>query len=76
MAIVIENSTLNEQQLDMLKLFANPLPEPYFNQIRRLAVQLMAQQLDNVVGEWEEQNSITNETYQTLLNQHFHPSKK
>lgn len=71
MSIAIENSKLNEQQLDMLKLLKNPLPEQAFAKIRRLAVQLVAEQLDNIMDKWEQENDVTPETYQNLSKEHF-----
>lgn len=44
---------LNEQQLLMLRLLKTPLPEVSFAEIRRLAVRLLAVQLDEVIEEWE-----------------------
>ena len=43
-----ENPRLNEQQLDMIRLFKTPMPEQDFIQIRRLAVQLLGKHLDEV----------------------------
>lgn len=71
MSIAVENSKLNEQQLDMLKLLKNPLPEQAFAKIRRLAVQLVAEQLDNIMDRWEQENDVTPETYQNLSKEHF-----
>lgn len=42
---------LNGQQLMMLRLLKNPLPEKDFQQIRRLAVKLLSQHLDEVLNE-------------------------
>lgn len=77
METVLDNPHLNEQQLDMLRLLRKPLPEEYFRQLRRLAVQLLAKQLDNAVDNWEQENDITEADYEKLSKQHFRtPYKK
>jgi hypothetical protein len=43
--------SLNEQQLLMLRLLKEPLPEASFTQLRQLAVKLLAAQLDEIVGD-------------------------
>ena len=63
--------SLNEQQLLMLRLFKNPMPDDSFVQIRRLAVKLLSKQLDETIEEWETQNGITEEYYDKIINQHF-----
>ncbi|SHM25682.1 hypothetical protein [Mucilaginibacter sp. OK098] len=63
--------SLNEQQLLMLRLFKNPLPESLFNQIRQLAVKLLALELDETIEKWEAENGITEEYYEKLGKQHF-----
>ena len=66
---------LNEQQIMMLRLLKNPMPEDDFIQIRRLAVKLLAKQIDETIEEWEAQNNITAEHYEQLSKMHFrsHP---
>lgn len=67
---------LNEQQLDMLRLFQRPMPQEDFLQMKRLAVQLLAKQLDDAVDKWETENGITEEHYENLSQQHFRSSSK
>ena len=67
---------LNEQQMIMLRLLKNPLPEADFIQMRRLAVQLLSKRLDEVVEVWELENNVTAETYEALSKQHFRTSSK
>lgn len=62
---------LNEQQLLMLRLFQNPMSESSFNQIRDLAVRLLALELDETMEKWETKNGITQEHYEKLSRQHF-----
>ncbi len=69
-------ATLNEQQVIMLRLLKTPLPEEDFIQMRRLAVKLLAKQLDEEVGKWETDNGITEENYEILSKGHFRSSAK
>jgi len=69
-------SNLNEQQLLMLRLFKDPMPESSFNQIRQLAVTLLALQLDETIEKWETENGITEEYYDKLGKQHFRSKSK
>ena len=65
------SSHLNEQQLLMLRLFKNPLPDRDFIQMRKLAVKLLSKKLDNLIENWEEENDITEQTYDKLKEGHF-----
>ena len=65
---------LNKQQLLMLRLFKRPMPEDSFEQIRKLAVKLLASQLDEKIDDWEKENGITEEYYEQQLKQHFRSS--
>lgn len=77
METALGNPNLNEQQLDMLRLLRNPLPKEYFQQLRRLAVQLLGKQLDEVIDKWEVDNDITESDYEKLGKEHFRtPYKK
>lgn len=67
---------LNEQQMTMLRLHKNLLPEANFIQIQRLALQLLSKKLDKVAENWEETNNITPETYDALSKQPFRTSSK
>jgi hypothetical protein len=62
---------LNEQQVLMLRLLKNPLPEKDFLQMRKLAVKLLSKKLDEVIENWEEQKDIQPEDYQKLSKGHF-----
>ncbi len=70
------SASLNEQQVFMLRLLKNPLPEDDFIEIRRLAVKLLAKKLDEDVEKWELENGITEETYEALNKAHFRQSSK
>jgi hypothetical protein len=53
------------------------MSEEDFLQMKRLAVQLPAKQLDNVIDEWEKENNITcPEYYEEMSKQHFRSSSK
>lgn len=64
-------TTLNEQQLLMLRLLKKPLPDEDFQQIRRLAVKLLSHQMDAMIDEWESENNITPKYYDELAKSHF-----
>jgi len=71
------SDSLNEQQVLMLRLLKNPLPEADFAEIRHLAVKLLSKSLDEVVEDWEEKQDITKQTYEQLSKEHFRsPSRK
>ena len=76
--VMLANETipavLNEQQVMMLRLLKKPLPEEDFKMMQRLAVQLLSKQLDEQMGNWEEEKNITTESYDSLLNNHFRSS--
>ena len=70
------SSVLNEQQVLMLGLLKNPLPEADFQQMRNLAVKLLANKLDVIIEDWEDKKNITEETYGQLSNGHFRSKGK
>lgn len=72
----LTSGSLNEQQLLMLRLLKTPLPEASFIQIRKLAVRLLANQLDETIEEWENKNDITESDYEQLSKQHFRSTFK
>jgi hypothetical protein len=72
----LSNIKLNEQQLHMLNLFKEPMPEEDFLQMKRLAVQLLTKKLDSTTDAWEKEKNITQEYYEDLSKQHLRFSKK
>ncbi len=72
----LEFTRLNEQQLDMLRLFKSPMPDADFKEIRRLVVQLLSKKLDDVMEKWETANNITKDTYEKWSNEHRRVSNK
>jgi hypothetical protein len=62
---------LNEQQVMMLRLLKNPLPNDDFLQMRKLAVKLLSKKMDNLIEDHETKNNISEETYDKLKDAHF-----
>ena len=69
-------TTLNEQQVLMLRLLKKPLPEEDFKQMQRLAVKLLAKQLDESIDHLEQEKNITQANYDALVNNHFRKTVK
>ena len=69
-------TALNEQQAMMLRLLKKPLPEEDFKQMQRLAVKLLAKQLDESVDNLEQEKNITQVDYDSLVNNHFRKAAK
>jgi len=77
METVLNDAHLNEQQLDMIRLLRKPMPEKYFQELRRLAVQLLSKQLDETIDSWEKQNNLTETDYEKRSKEHYRtPYKK
>lgn len=73
----LSNIKLNEQQLHMLSLFKNPMPEEDFLQMKQLAVQLLAKKLDEEMERLEKEKGWTQETYEQWGKEHMRtPYKK
>jgi hypothetical protein len=70
------NQRLNEQQMDMLRLFKNPMRQQDYNEIRNLAVKLLAQNIDEEMDELEKQNGWNKDTYDQWGNEHLRASPK
>lgn len=68
--------SLNAQQVLMLRLLKNPLPDDDFQQMRRLAVKLLARKLDEKTEEWERQNQVTEDDYVKLSEGHYRLKSK
>lgn len=75
MAVELE-TPLNEQQIMMLRLLRKPLPEEDFLKVRRLAVQLLGNQLDDLTANWENENDIKEDYYRELSKGHFRSERK
>jgi hypothetical protein len=62
---------LNKQQVDMIQLLRNPLPEEDFLELKKKAVELLAKRLDFVMESWENDNEITSQYFNNLAKDHF-----
>lgn len=67
-------TSLNDQQMIMLRLLKKPLPQEDFLEMQRLAVKLLAKQLDRTIEDWELQNGMVEEDYEKLIRGHFRVS--
>lgn len=68
---------LNEQQLEMLRLFQNPLPEPDFQEVKRFVVKILARNIDEEMERLEKEKGWTKETYEQWGKEHIRsPYKK
>lgn len=65
------SARLNKQQVDMIQLLRNPLPEEDFLELKKKAVELLAKRLDMVMESWETENEIQPEYYSRIANDHF-----
>lgn len=70
--ILAQNPTrLNEQQLQMLQIFKNPLPKEEYEEIKRHILKIKAKSLDNAIEEWEGVTNIAAETYEQWGKEHM-----
>jgi hypothetical protein len=65
------NPRLNEQQIDMLRLFKNPMRQQDYNEIRNLAVKLLAQNIDNEMDDLEKQKDWNQDIYEQWGKEHL-----
>jgi hypothetical protein len=71
------NTRLNEQQLDMLQLFKNPMSQDDYDQIKRLAVKILAKNIDEEMNNLEKKNEWNTDTYEQWGKEHLRtPYKK
>lgn len=67
---------LNEQQLEMLRLFKNPMSMHDYNEIKRLIVKILARSIDEKMEKLEQEKGWSQETYEQWGNEHMRtPSK-
>ena len=67
---------LNSQQLEMLRLFKNPMAENDYNEIKRLAVKILAQNIDSEMDKLENENGWTSLTYEQWGKEHLRTTFK
>ncbi|MDX2247343.1 MAG: hypothetical protein SF052_11225 [Bacteroidia bacterium] len=64
-------TSLNRQQLEILKLFSRDLEESDLIAIKRLIVKYLAEKITKMADEVWEKNNWTNEDMDNLLNTHM-----
>ena len=67
---------LNEQQLEMLRLFKNPMPRQDFDEIKRVVVNILAKSIDDEMKNLEKEKGWTPETYEQWGKEHMRTSSK
>ena len=55
---------LNQQQLDMLRLFQSPMPEQDYNEVKRFVVKILAKNIDDEMERMQKEKGWTQETYE------------
>jgi len=61
---------MNQQQLDMLRLFQSPMPEQDYNEIKRFVVKTLAKNIDDEMERLEKEKGWTQETYEQWGKEH------
>lgn len=70
--ILSQNPTrLNEQQLQMLRLFKEPMSEEDYKLIKKEILFLKAKRIDSALEQWEKENNILAEDYERWSKEHF-----
>lgn len=67
---------LNEQQVDMIRLFEVPMPEKHYNEIRQFVVEMLAKNIDDEMECLEKEKGWTQETYEQWGKEHMRSSSK
>ncbi len=65
------NIKLNQQQLDMLRLFQNPMPEQDQVEIKRVIVKALAKNIDTEMELLEKEKGWTEQTYEDWGKEHL-----
>ncbi|MFT4152428.1 hypothetical protein [Parafilimonas sp.] len=70
--ILSQNPTrLNEQQLQMLRLFKEPMADEDYKLIKKEILFLKAKKIDVALEQWEKENNISAEDYERWGKEHF-----
>lgn len=70
--ILSQNPTrLNEQQLQMLRLFKEPMSDEDYKLIKKEILFLKAKKIDIALEAWEKENNISAHDYERWSNEHF-----
>ncbi len=68
---------LNQQQLDMLRLFQNPMAEQDYVEIKRFVVKTLAKNIDDEMERLEKEKEWSQDTYEEWGKEHMRtPYKK
>lgn len=62
---------LNEQQLEMLRLFKNPMLKQDFDEVKRVIVQVLARNVDTEMDKLEREKGWTEDTYEQWGKEHL-----
>ena len=62
---------LNEQQLQMLRLFKEPMSDEDYKLIKKQILFLKAKTIDAELEQWEKDNNISAEDYEHWSKEHF-----
>ena len=66
-----EPTRLNEQQLEMLRLFQNPMSAQDFEAIKRFVVKIFARNIDDEMERLEKEKGWTKEIYEQWGEEHI-----
>ena len=66
-----EPTRLNEQQLEMLRLFKNPLSDQDYKEVKRLVVKILARNIDFEMERLEKEKGLTTEVYEQWGKEHM-----
>ncbi len=66
-----EPTKLNEQQLEMLGLFQNPMSAQDFEGIKRFAVKILARNIDEEMERLKKEKKWTKEVYERWGEEHI-----
>lgn len=66
-----EPTRLNEQQLEMLRLFKNPLSDQDYKEVKRLVVKILARNIDFEMERLEKERGLTTEVYEQWGKEHM-----
>ncbi len=72
----MQNSRLNMQQLEMLRLFEHPMPEKIYDEIKRFVVKMLAENVDMEMERLEKEKGWTEETYEQWGKEHLRTRRK
>lgn len=66
-----KQSSLNNQQLQMLKIFKTPMSNEDFTEVKRFIVRILAKNIDTEMTILEEENNWNADTYEQWGKEHL-----